>query len=92
MSSKPEPRTTVGGGRLGGRRHRSGRLSRHPAGVSADRRQHIDHLQVEQGVQHHARDQSSVARPLLWRRALPLDDDAVAKETTKAMAAYITAR
>ncbi len=30
--------------------------------------------------------------PLLWRRVLPLDDDALAKETTKAMAAYITAR
>ena len=30
--------------------------------------------------------------PLLWRRMLPLDDDALATETAKAMAAYLTLR
>jgi AcrR family transcriptional regulator len=30
--------------------------------------------------------------PLLWRRMLPLDDEALAKETAKAMAAYLTLR
>jgi AcrR family transcriptional regulator len=30
--------------------------------------------------------------PLLWRRMLPLDDDALASEAAKAMAAYLTAR
>jgi AcrR family transcriptional regulator len=28
--------------------------------------------------------------PLLWRRMLPLDDDALAEETARAMAAYLT--
>ena len=30
--------------------------------------------------------------PLLWRRMMPLDDDALARETAKAMSAYLTAR
>jgi hypothetical protein len=30
--------------------------------------------------------------PLLWRRMLPLDDDALATETAKAMAAYLRLR
>jgi hypothetical protein len=28
--------------------------------------------------------------PLLWRRMLPLDDDALAAEVARAMAAYLT--